>query len=149
MPKRERPKNLLGDLFETAFAAHQKANGVADPVPYFRQKHDYIQLARLLNIADKVHWQITPERFAVALSHYFSSELPCYPSLGHLAARFSAYYRSPLNQYGQPLDRPIASNGRNGQAVRMMERRYAEHAQGGDRNPGPESQHRKRLPDGG
>lgn len=145
MPEtRKHKRNLFGDLFELAYYEHQKAQGVDEPVPYFRQKHDYIQLARLLTIAADAHWQITPERFTVALRHYFESDLPCYPSLGHLASRFSNYYRHACNQFGQPLNAPVRSNSPNGKAIRMMEERYGK-PESGDRITGSEGQDSRRV----
>lgn len=124
MPEKQR--NLYSDVFEAAFLAEQIARGVDDPTPYFRQKHDYIKLAELTEVAREANWPLSLERWTRAVEHYFMSEVGCYRSIAHLSSRFSAFYKAPLNKYGEPLDAPQSANkSKNARALEMMRNRYA------------------------
>ena len=103
--RKPRPRNPLSDLFEAAFLAEQQARGIADPVPYLREVHDYIQLDALCKKGDELQWTVTAERFGRALENYFRSEVGV-RTLADLSVKFSAYYRSPLDKFGQPLTKP-------------------------------------------
>lgn len=140
----DRLRNPFSDAFETAFIADQLARGIADPSPYFRQKHDFIQLQALIDKGTEHEWEITIERWQKALDNYFCSEVSCYRSIAHLCSRFSAFYKHPVNQYGQPLGKP---ESKNGQAIEMMRRRYGSEDDS-HRSDTPKSPHSLRLVNG-
>jgi hypothetical protein len=93
----ERQRNAYTDLFEAVFLSRQ----AVDPVPYIRQKHDFIQLFELFKKGENAKWPITLERWQRALENYFLSEVG-HRTIADLCARFSTFYKGPLDRFGKP-----------------------------------------------
>ena len=111
-------RNQLSDSFEALFYQEQVGRGIADPVPYIREVHDFVQLKALEDKAKELDWPLTHEdgapheRWKRALANYYRSEVGV-RTLAHLCTNFSAYYKHPLDKFGQPLRirEPIGSGG--------------------------------------
>lgn len=100
-PKPDKTVDPLFEIFASAFLATQAS-------PYLHKKADFVQLASVKQICASNDWPLTPEKFRVAVDHYFASDLGQF-TLADLCARFSPFYKSPLDRFGKPL-----TNGKNG-----------------------------------
>jgi Helix-turn-helix domain len=70
--------------------------------PYQKRAADFKHLHELLKNCQSNKWELTPERWEQALSHYFASEMGKH-TLAALAADFSTFYRASLDRFKQPI----------------------------------------------
>ena len=85
-------------MFAAFAVSYQKAHGQ----PYLHKKADFIQLRSLVAKCEGNNWDLTIERFITGLQNYFQSPMGDH-TLADLCARFSAFWRSPLDQYSKPI----------------------------------------------
>lgn len=109
-PSAQRPKNELYEIFS---AAYQKKNDC----PYLDKQADFVQLAALKKKSLAKNWEITPERFTRAVENYFASEIGTH-TLADLATRFSAFYTSKLDRFGQKVTSYGNSNAITSSTIR-------------------------------
>ena len=89
-------------IFVAAFEAW------SDGQPYMRKEGrdgDFVQLAALQKRASSSSnpaW-LTDEQFTRATRNYFASKLAGARTLADLAARFSIFWREPVDSFGKPL----------------------------------------------
>lgn len=72
--------------------------------PYLDKQGDYVQLAKLRSKCVGSEWELTPERFTLAVEHYFASDLGQH-TLADLCTRFSTFYKSSLDRFGKPIEK--------------------------------------------
>jgi hypothetical protein len=111
-------RNIYMDRFSESFLAHQREQGIADPVPYMILAKDAVQLAELLKKGDTSDppWPITVERWDRALRNYYASPVG-HRTLADFCVRFSTFWRGPLDRYGKPPERASQVGGEKPQEV--------------------------------
>lgn len=72
---------------------------------------DFVAMANLRKTCLANSWELTEARFRQAAENYFRSEIGTH-TLRDLCSRFSAFFRSPLDRYGKPVNN---GNGKAGQ----------------------------------
>ena len=111
-------RNIYMDLYSAAFLAHQREQGIADPVPYMILAKDAVHLAELLKKGDTSDppWPITVARWERALRNYFGSTVG-HRTLADFCVRFSTFWRGSLDRYGKPREKASQVGGEQSQAV--------------------------------
>lgn len=107
-------------------------------MPYQSAAKDFVQFAGLQKKCADTNWELTEANFRRAMENYFGSELGQH-TFADLCARFSAFFRSPLDRFGKPVQ---SANGKP--ATSNLARQLEEASNGAyrilfgeDRNPQP------------
>lgn len=115
LAKPAREGDQLVRIFDEAFI---KANDC----PYASKKADFVQLSVLKKTYAGKSWELDDSRFTRAVSNYFASDLGQF-TLADLCVRFGAFYKSPLDRFGKPVQ--IQRDGIvKGQAANSSAGRY-------------------------
>lgn len=95
---------------DNCYASFLQAYQLSYASPYLGKAADFIQFWKLHDKSRAANWEITPERWQVAQRHYL-----CTPQGEHtfadLCAKFSTFYRSPLDRFGKPIEHNGVNNG--------------------------------------